>query len=119
MKQLDSVMTWWVRSILIGLMLVLGWVGVDHSIVLAANQPPVVQSRDDDGSSRFQIVPELTSPAEMPVVEVQPEAMAPFPWLGGEGTDDQPSEDAGDGGSSVEATLEQWLSSITTFFEDN
>ncbi|MEL6230900.1 MAG: hypothetical protein AAFR24_13400 [Cyanobacteria bacterium J06627_3] len=113
-------MTWWIRSILVGLLIVLGLVGMDHSVAMAANQPSVVQSRDDDDSHGFQIVPELTSPAEMPVVEVQPETVAPFPWLGDAAIDDQLSEDvAGDGGNSVDATLEQWLSSVTTFFEGN
>ncbi|MEO0395894.1 MAG: hypothetical protein AAF243_07900 [Cyanobacteria bacterium P01_A01_bin.137] len=114
-------MTWWIRSILIGLMIVLGSVGMDRSVAMAVptDQPPVVQSRDDDGSHGFQIVPELTSPAEMPVVEVQPKTVAPFPWLGNGATDDQSSEDAGDSVNSVDATLEQWLSSVTTFFEGN
>lgn len=112
-----SAMTWWIRSILIGLMIVLGLVGMDHSIAMAASQTPVVQSRDEDGSLGIQIVPELTSPAEMPVVEVQPEVVTPFPWLGD--ADDEPSGDVDDSGNSVDAILEQWLSSVTTFFEDN
>ena len=119
MEILGSAMTWWIKSILIVLISVFGLVGMDCSMTLAApaSQPAIAQSQDDDGSPALQIVPELTNPAEMPVVEVQPETMSPFLWLKGAVTDDGSSEDRGDSGNSVDATLEKWLSSVTTFFE--
>ncbi|MEA5463521.1 hypothetical protein [Leptothoe sp. PORK10 BA2] len=114
-------------------------------------EAPEVQAMDGDHGAVFQIVPELTNPPEIPVVEEQPEVWSPLDWLSeaiaGEqspptspparGNDIDAREEDGvnaslkdgmdtrvdvgigngtDTDSRVDATLEQWLSSVKSLF---
>lgn len=112
------------KFILLGLICVFATAGVATPDALA-DQPADVRSHGhfygDDQVSVLRIAPELTNPAEIPLVETQPEAM-PSLTLFREGfiipKSDKSAEPEGVF-EEMDIPLEQWLASVKNVFEGN
>ncbi|MEM9266249.1 MAG: hypothetical protein AAGA46_12060 [Cyanobacteria bacterium P01_F01_bin.13] len=88
-------------------------------MAMSADAPPhLIQSSSDEPASTFKIAPELTNPAETPVAEAQPSSDSPVIWFSQILADEQLPETKRKRSDTVATTLEQWLSSVKTFFLD-
>ena len=110
-----------IKSVLIGVLMTL-WLTTPGAIAAPTDMRSSVQTYGEDASSALAIAPELTNPAEIPLAEVQPEPISLFTGFDNYALTPaelvEPSA-SDDSESTMETTLDYWLSLAKRWIENN
>ncbi|MEM8613673.1 MAG: hypothetical protein AAGF93_16740 [Cyanobacteria bacterium P01_H01_bin.105] len=117
----------WSKAVWSGLMgICMMWLVMATTVAVPVESSADFQPSRNDRPSMLMIVPQLTNPAEIPVLETKPGTVSLSSWLDSAATTDisAATEISNEYSKRIELetidmTVEQWLLSIKTFFADH